>query len=138
MLDPDPHRLRGDARLAARLIAMGVVSEDQAATLLKQGHRLAVLAAQQNDTRAYRRCMQVVLACAGLEQRERLAQQGLGVGPGVGNVNGDLHVHNNQRTIIVKLAGNERPDRIRDQGPGAATLHVAGNGEADQRPGGDR
>lgn len=63
--------LRSDARLAARMISLGVISEDEAEELLKAGFALAKSSAKGDDARGYSACMKIALEVAKLAQAER-------------------------------------------------------------------
>ncbi|MCC7254289.1 hypothetical protein, partial [Hyphomicrobium sp.] len=63
--------LRADARLAANMISLGVVSEQQASALLRRGFALASRSARNGDARGYAACMKIAIECAKLEQAER-------------------------------------------------------------------
>lgn len=62
-----PGQVRSDARLAARMISLGVVSTEQTESLLRIAFRLAAEAGTEHDTRKYAACMKVILAAAKLE-----------------------------------------------------------------------
>lgn len=62
-----PNHIRGDANTAAKLISLGVVSEEQARALLEAGYSLAARAASQNQTREYAACMRIIVAVAKLK-----------------------------------------------------------------------
>jgi len=59
--------VRSDARLAVRMLSLGVVSEEQTETLLRSAFRLAAQAARSDDTRDYAAAMKVILAASRLE-----------------------------------------------------------------------
>lgn len=63
--------LRSDAKLAARMIANGCVSLEQAEGLLRDGMRLAKKSARKEDARGYSACMKIAIECAKLAQTER-------------------------------------------------------------------
>jgi hypothetical protein len=63
--------LRSDARLAARMIANGVVTLDRAEELLRDGMNLAGDCAQAKDPRGYSACMKIAIEVAKLAQAER-------------------------------------------------------------------
>lgn len=62
--------LRSDARMVARLISCGVIEEEQAAELLKQGFKLAAKSARKGDARGYAATMGIAIAAVKLEQAE--------------------------------------------------------------------
>lgn len=64
--------LRSDARMAARMITLGVIGLDQAQKLLRQGLVLASKSAKRGDARGYSACMKIAIELAKLEQTERL------------------------------------------------------------------
>ena len=69
----DPHHRRSDARMAAKMISLGVVSEERAANLLKAGIEFAEKAVSESDDRRYIAAMQIPLSIARLEiEREKL------------------------------------------------------------------
>src|SRR3990167_261948 len=69
----DPHRTKQDARLAARILSCGVVTEEQAAKVLAGAFRLGAQAVQDGSARDYGAAMRVPAAIAKLEMdRERL------------------------------------------------------------------
>ncbi len=63
----DPHHRRADARMAARLLSLGVMSDEQAAALLRGAAKLAANAATNGRSRDYAAAMKVLLAAAKLE-----------------------------------------------------------------------
>lgn len=63
--------LRSDARLAARMISLGVIPLDEAEELLKAGFRLAMTSAQSDDPRGYAACMKIAIEVAKLAQTEQ-------------------------------------------------------------------
>ena len=65
--------LRSDARLAARLLSLGVIPEEQAAALLKKGFGLA---ASSSTPRDYAAAMQVPLSVARLELEKEKLERG--------------------------------------------------------------
>ena len=75
----DPHHARAEARMAARILSLGVISEEQAAQLLRGAARLAANAVNQSRPRDYAAAMKVILAAAKLELEhaglERLVNQ---------------------------------------------------------------
>lgn len=75
----DPHHTRADARMAARILSLDVISEEQAAQLLRGAAKLAANAVNQNRPRDYAAAMKVILAAAKLELEyaglERLVNQ---------------------------------------------------------------
>ena len=90
----DPHHARANARMAARLISLGVVSQDVVEAVLK---RAFVLAGQTGKPRDYAAVMGVPIAAARLEmERERLdldkahPQRGVSVNVGVMDWSGML------------------------------------------------
>ena len=65
----DFRSLRSDSRLAARMLSLGVVSEETAAKLIRRGFAMA---AKSRVPRNYKAAMSVPLAMVALEQKERL------------------------------------------------------------------
>jgi hypothetical protein len=63
--------LRADARMAAQMIALGVISLERAQQLLKQGFILASKSAKKGDARGYAACMKIAIEVAKMEQAER-------------------------------------------------------------------
>lgn len=49
----DPHHLRGDARMVARLMSLGVISQEQSEHILKEAFRLAAEAADKGNVRHF-------------------------------------------------------------------------------------
>lgn len=90
----DPHHLRADARLAAKMCSLGVVSEDVAASLLKKLFLVAHKAADENDKRALASLVTALGRITKLEQTERQAlnpRDGEGYKP-----NMHLHLHKHE------------------------------------------
>lgn len=63
----DPHHVRSDARLAARILSLGVVSEEDVAKLLVRGVKLAGRMAAKDKAREFAAVMGVYIAAAKLE-----------------------------------------------------------------------
>ncbi len=63
----DPHHQRADARMAARLLSLGVMSDEQAAALLRGAAKLAANAAANGRSRDYAAAMKVLLTAGKLE-----------------------------------------------------------------------
>jgi len=63
--------IRSDAKLAAQMISLGVISLEQAENLLRAGFTLATRSAVNNDARGYSACMKIALEVAKLSQNER-------------------------------------------------------------------
>lgn len=63
--------LRSDAKLASRMISLGVVTEGQIDRLFRKGMRLAGKRADAGDARGYAACMSIPIAAARLAQNER-------------------------------------------------------------------
>lgn len=63
----DPHHVRPNARMAARILSLGVISEEQLAALLRGAAKLATNVVNQNRPRDYAAAMKVMLAAAKLE-----------------------------------------------------------------------
>jgi hypothetical protein len=85
-LAPQPHGGQGDVvfnphhvRAEARILSLGVISEEQSAALLRGAAKLAANAVNQNRPRDYAAAMKVMLAAAKLELEhaglERLVNQ---------------------------------------------------------------
>ncbi len=106
-----PDNLRSDARLAARIISLGVVDEAQAAELLKQGMTLAKLKADEGDARGYSACMKIAIEAAKLEQKERQPSTG-GVTVNVQNNGGNVAI-NDPATELAGMLATLR-DRARE------------------------
>lgn len=60
----EPSRIRSDSRMVARLMSLGVVSEEQAAAVLKKAF---VLAAKAETAREYGSAMRVITTAAQVE-----------------------------------------------------------------------
>lgn len=89
--------LRSDARMAAKLISLGVISLEQSESLLRAGFTLAAGCAKDNNARGYAACMKVVLEAARLEQNERQ-------GPASGNVtNQQINIYGHVREAAGEL-----------------------------------
>jgi len=116
----DPGHLRGDARLAARLISLGVVTEERAAALLRRAFALAEGSADSGNVRDFAACMRIPIEAAKLEQREfeRITPQ--------------QHLHGH---FAMNLTSEERErhiDAIRAEALGGAEVlegNVAGDHE---------
>ena len=67
----ESRRKRGDARLIARMLSLGVVSPSRVRDLLRKGFDLAESCAGDGDARGYSACMKIVLTAAKLGQDER-------------------------------------------------------------------
>jgi hypothetical protein len=67
-------RWRGDARLAARILSLGVVPEETVKKLLRLSFSMAAECAEAKDVRGYSACMAIPLAVAKLEQTEMDAE----------------------------------------------------------------
>lgn len=61
---------RSDSRMAARMLSLGVISEDRAKMLLVAGFELAEKAAVKENARAYKAAMSVPLTALRIEQME--------------------------------------------------------------------
>ena len=93
----DPHHRRSDARMVARMISLGVVDEERAASLLRAGIEFAEKAVTDNDERRYTAAMKIPLAVARLElEREKMDRNV--VGP----------VDNNYSQVNIYLPDNGR------------------------------
>lgn len=67
--------LRSDARLAKRILSLGVVPEEKIASLLRKGAKLASRCAGKGDARGYGAVMGVFVAAAKLELQTAEYQQ---------------------------------------------------------------
>ena len=71
-LQDDSHHWRADQRMAARMLALGVISEDRAKMLLVKGFELAE---KTESPRGYASAMSVPLALLRIEQAELASQR---------------------------------------------------------------
>lgn len=94
----DPHHLRADARLAARMCSLGVVSEDVAASLLKKLFLVAHKAADEGDKRALASLVTALGRIAKLEQTERKLSRGNDP-----NVHLHMHKHDHGGTANIEI-----------------------------------
>jgi hypothetical protein len=102
--------LRSDARLIGRMFSMGVVSDEQAEDLLRQGFVLAAAAAAGGRTRNYIALMKMLLAYCRLEQIERLKMD-----PTLAGALGSVNIENAQ--IVFNVPDNGRgPKRLEFDG----------------------
>lgn len=97
--------LRSDARLAARMISLGVVSVERAEQLLRDGFRLARISAKKQDARSWAACMKIPLELAKLEQAVlgKIASNGP-----VTNQQINIYLPSNERDAIQHTNGNGR------------------------------
>lgn len=100
-----PDNLRSDARLAARMISLGVVPEEQAEALLKAGFALAAKMAQREDARSFASLMKIPIELARLEQAERHKM--------LDKVMPDKHEHSHAvtqiQTLLDEFRGHDDP-----------------------------
>lgn len=94
--------LRSDARLAARMISLGVIPLDEAEELLKAGFQLAKSSALSDDPRGYAACMKVAIEVAKLAQAEQHKV--------IDKILPDLHASVEATATVPELLGN--PDYI--------------------------
>lgn len=106
----DDRHVRSDARLIGRMFSMGVVPEEQAMDLLRQGFMLAAAAAAGGRTRNYIALMKMLLAYCRLEQIERLKLE-----PELAGALGSVNIENAQ--IVFNVPDNGRgPKRLEFDG----------------------
>lgn len=97
---------RSDARLAARIISLGVVPEEKAAKILGMAFDLASDAAKKNKAREYAAAMSIPIAAAKLEIELAKPSQ-----------EGDKHVHLHLNTLSDNELETLRGIRKRIAGP---------------------
>lgn len=81
----DPHHVRGDARMVASLISLGVIPPAEAEVLLR---RAAEMAKVTESPREYAALVKVLVSCAKLELDSMKASR-----PGRPSEHAHLHVH---------------------------------------------
>jgi mannose/fructose/N-acetylgalactosamine-specific phosphotransferase system component IIC len=113
----DPNHNRADARMAARIISLGVVPEEKVAAVLGQAFVLAARAAKDNKSREYAAAMSVPLATAKLVLEREKFEHEKG-SPPAGNVyNTQINIANlslqEKRQLLAlyrKLDANNAPE----------------------------
>lgn len=95
-----PDNIRSDARLAARMISLGVLPIEKAEGLLRKGFRLAWQSAQSGKAREYAACMKIAIEAAKLAQNERHKVLDKSVP--------DLHEISSRVSIYLPANGRER------------------------------
>lgn len=106
----DPHHNRADARMAARLISLGVVSEEKARAVLGGAFTLAAQAIKDKKARDYSAAMAVPIAAAKLEmERERLDMDASNPTPAA-QVN--VNVTNNSTTLNLTAMPIEQLENL--------------------------
>ena len=88
----DPGRVRGDARMIARMVSLGVVSPKRARDLLRKAYDLAERCADAGEAREFAALLKVILGAAKLGQDERKQVQQAGT-TNI-QINGDVRISN--------------------------------------------
>ncbi len=115
----DPGRVRGDAKLIARMVSLGVVSPKRARDLLRKAYDLAEKCADAGEAREFAALLKVILSAAKLGQDERKQVQQAGT-TNI-QINGDVRISNpdDRRAELLGIiaAASERARAIESSGP---------------------
>ncbi len=119
--------VRGDAKMVARLLSLGVVSTEQAEEIVRQGFVLLAKSAQEGSSRKFTSLMNMVISAARLAQNERHKI--------MDKIVPDQHEINSQQGAMIRKAlqeieGDERFEQLAEEiASGEYSSNLGGGGE---------